>query len=220
MPDEVLDLSHHTIAVFTLGPYATNCYVVCPKNGSNSCWIIDASFEPLPIIKHIRKNGLSPTHLFFTHAHIDHIAGAHEVYREFPSLEVAIHKAEEQWLLDPELNLSAFAGRPTTSPAAKSLLSHGDTRELARSFEVLHVPGHSPGSVAFYCADDKVAISGDAIFNGSIGRTDFPGSSPQTLTTSIKNVIYRLPDDTLLLPGHGPSTTVAHEKRTNPFVRG
>jgi hydroxyacylglutathione hydrolase len=222
MPDETFEYVHHTVAMFTLGPYETNCYVVAPRDGSKSCWIIDASFEPAAMIEHVREQGLSPTALMFTHAHIDHIAGAHEIARAFAGLAIEIHTDEEKWLLDPERNLSALAGRPVTAPAATALLKDGDERNITKSapWRVLHVPGHSPGSVAFYCPADNVAISGDAIFLGSVGRTDFPGCSPQSLAHSIKTKLYTLPDATTLLPGHGPATEVGYERRTNPFVRG
>ena len=189
--------------------------------GYTPCWIIDASFEPAPIIAAIRTQGLAPEALIFTHAHIDHIAGAHEIIRAFPTLPIFIHEAEERWLLDPELNLSIFTGNPVTAPPATRLLKEGDSLTLtgAGAWRVLHTPGHSPGSITLVSTQHGVAIVGDALFAGSIGRTDFPGCSLEALSESIKTKLYTLPDATRIFPGHGPESTIGHEKRTNPYVR-
>lgn len=213
-----------TIHGFELGPWATNCYVVAPSRpttgSATPCWIIDASFEPEPLIEHIRSEGLTPEALIFTHAHIDHIAGAFDVRRAFPGIPILIHELEEQWLLDPELNLSIGAGIPTTAPHATRLIKDGDTLILgSTSWRTLHVPGHSPGSIALWCESEGVVLGGDALFNGSIGRTDFPGCSPEALARSIRTKLYTLPDNTVVYPGHGPATTIGREKRSNPFVR-
>lgn len=205
---------------FELGPWATNCYVLSIGVREGTCWIIDASFEPRSLIEHVRAEGLKPEAMIFTHAHIDHIAGAFDVRRAFPGLPVLIHEAEERWLLDPELNLSKGAGIPVTSPQATRLLKDGDTLKLGdTSWRVLHVPGHSPGSVALWCEEEGVVLGGDALFAGSIGRTDFPGCSFEQLEQSIRKKLYTLPDETIVYPGHGPETTIGHEKRSNPYVR-
>jgi glyoxylase-like metal-dependent hydrolase (beta-lactamase superfamily II) len=100
------------------------------------------------------------------------------------------------------------------------LVSHGDVLSCAgHHWQVIHVPGHSPGNTGLYAADERVLFSGDALFQGSIGRTDFPGGSLQVLTRAIRDRIYTLPGETRVLPGHGPSTTVGAEKATNPYVR-
>lgn len=218
MTDSKLDIQG-----FELGPWATNCYVVAPSQPAaegSPCWIIDASFEPEPLIEHILEREFKPEALIFTHAHIDHIAGAFEIRRAFPEIPVLIHELEERWLLDPELNLSASAGIPVTAPQATRLLKGGDTLDLADvHWRVLHVPGHSPGSIALWCERAHTLFGGDALFSGSIGRTDFPGCSFEDLERSIRTKLYTLPDQTVVLPGHGPSTTIGREKRSNPFVR-
>lgn len=213
-----------TITGFELGPWGTNCYVVAPTSTTaesrTPCWIIDASFEPQPLIEHVQSEGLTPEALIFTHAHIDHIAGAFEVRSAFPNLPILIHELEEQWLLDPELNLSVGAGIPTTAPHATRLLHDGEKLTLgATTWRVLHVPGHSPGSIALGCETEGIVLGGDALFNGSIGRTDFPGCSFEELARSIRTKLYTLPDNTVVHPGHGPATTIGREKRSNPFVR-
>lgn len=208
------------ISVFTLGPYATNCYVLS-TTGSPDCWIVDASFGPGPILDSIRKRGLLPRALILTHAHVDHIAGVREVAAAFPGLPILIHEAESQWLLDPELNLSAFSGTPVTAPKATRLLKDGDVLDLCGiEWRVLHTPGHSPGSVTLHAPSAGVAIVGDTLFSGSVGRTDFPGCSFEELERSIRTRLFTLPLETRALPGHGDATSIGAERESNPFVSG
>jgi hydroxyacylglutathione hydrolase len=213
------------VAVFTLGPYETNCHVVSVP-GSESCWIVDAGFEPEPMIEHVRAGGLRPVSLILTHAHPDHIAGVSAVRSAFPRLPVLIHPAEAGWLNDPELNLSSYMGAPITAPGPDGLLEDGQELELAGTrWTVLHTPGHSPGGITLYHSgagsqSAGIALVGDALFAGSIGCTDFPGSDHETLIRSIRTRLYTLPDGTRIYPGHGPETTIGREKQTNPFVRG
>lgn len=212
---------------FTLGPFETNCYVVSVP-GSAGCWIVDAGFEPGVLIDWVKESGLNPERLLLTHAHVDHIAGVSEVVRAFGSaasgggkpLPVAVHEAEVEWLSNPMLNLSALIGMDVTAPGPSEVLRDGDWLTLAGTrWRVLHTPGHSPGGITLYHVESGTAIVGDTLFNGSVGRTDFPGSDPGTLTTSIRERLYTLPDATVIYPGHGESSTIGREKRGNPFVR-
>lgn len=177
--------------------------------------------EPEPLLDIVRRSKLAPELIILTHAHADHIAGLDIIAGAFPAAKLCMHAAEADWLTDPELNLSVFLGNPIalrTRPAR--LLAHGDTLTLGdRAFTVLHTPGHSPGSLALHSPVDALAIVGDTLFAGSIGRTDFPHSDHEQLLASIRQHLYTLPEATTLHPGHGPVTTVGHEKRTNPFVR-
>jgi hydroxyacylglutathione hydrolase len=212
---------------FALGPYQTNSYVVWPmnlgKNDIRTCWIVDASFGPRPLVETVRKHQLTPTAIVLTHAHVDHIAGVAEVRAAFPGVPVWIHADERDWLSDPVLNLSALGGVSITAPGPDRLLADADELALGpTTWRVLHTPGHSPGGITLYNAGAGrgVAFVGDALFAGSVGRTDFPGSDHATLVKSIKERLYTLPGATRVLPGHGPETTIGRERVSNPYVRG
>jgi glyoxylase-like metal-dependent hydrolase (beta-lactamase superfamily II) len=210
---------------FALGPYQTNCYIVWPTNigttGQAPCWIVDASFGPAPLVERVKSQGLSPQALVLTHAHVDHIAGVAEVVRAFPGLPVWIHGAERAWLTDPMLNLSGMGGVAITAPGPDRELADGDELTLGPTrWRVLHTPGHSPGGVTLYHEPSGLALVGDSLFAGSIGRTDLPGGDHDLLLTSIREKLYTLPKATRVLPGHGPETTIGRERVSNPYVRG
>lgn len=202
-----------------LGPYATNCYIVT-AGGGGACWIVDASFGGTAIVREVKRLGLMPELLILTHAHLDHIAGVDEVRAAYPGLPILIHEAEAHWPTDPQANLSALAGFPVVCAPPDRLLRDGETLRLGGTeWRVLHTPGHSPGGIGLYCGAAKTLIAGDTLFAGSVGRSDFPGSDPETLARSIRTKLYALPEETVVYPGHGPTTTIGKEKRTNPFVR-
>lgn len=214
-PDE----ARVNIEGLTLGPFETNSYVVSVE-GRPGCWIVDPSFDPEPLIERVRELRLTPRAVVLTHAHVDHIAGVNEVLTAFPGTPVLVHEAEARWLSDPMLNLSAMMGMMVTAHGPDGFLREGEDLELEGvRWRLFHTPGHSPGGVTLHHAPGRQAIVGDTLFAGSVGRTDFPGSDPRTLAASIRTKLYTLPDDTTIYPGHGPSSTIGVEKRTNPFVR-
>lgn len=204
-----------------LGPFATNSYIVWPE-GEKVCWVVDPSFEPEELIERVRELGLTPTAIVLTHAHVDHIAGVDEVLREFGAgLPVLVHRAEKDWLSDPMKNLSVLGGFGVTAKGPTGFIDEGEGLTLgATEWKVLHTPGHSPGGVTLWHEPSGVALVGDTLFAGSVGRTDFPGCDGVAMERSIREKLYRFPDETRVYPGHGPPTTIGREKRSNPFVRG
>ena len=216
------------IEIFCLGEWMTNCYVVHKalaqpggQPSSTDCWIVDAGFKPDAMIQYIQDNRLTPQQVVLTHAHVDHIAGVGAVRKHWPEVPILIHEAERQFLTDPALNLSVALLEPVIAPQATGTLEHGQTLSLdGIEFEVRHTPGHSPGSVTLYQADAAVALVGDVLFLDSIGRTDFPNCDHEQLLESIRTQLYVLPEQTRVLPGHGPETTIGHERANNPFVQG
>jgi len=214
-----MDAPSHPVEItrFVLGPTRTNCYVV---EAGGECWIVDAGFEPGVLIEHVRTSGIKPSAVILTHAHCDHIAGLGEVLQAFPGTPVFIHEEEAAFLGSPELNLSAFMGVPIVAPSATDTLGGGERLTLGETiWHVLETPGHSPGGITLYCEEAGVALVGDALFQGSIGRVDFPTSDQDTLFASIREELYRLPPETRVLSGHGPETTIEVEMKSNPFVR-
>ncbi|NJL32467.1 MAG: MBL fold metallo-hydrolase [Phycisphaerales bacterium] len=210
-----------TLKTFALGPWQTNCYVIeSTQSTMKDCWIIDAGYDPQPMLQFIQASGLSPVKVILTHAHLDHIAGLHEVRRLWPKVPILIHEMERDFLAEPELNLSAMMDEPVVAPPADELLKHGQNLELyGQIFEIRHTPGHSPGGITLYQPLLKTALVGDTLFARSIGRYDFPTSDGPTLMQSIRDQLLTLPDDTAVLPGHGPATTIGNERKYNPYLR-
>ena len=204
------------IQTFILGQWQTNCFVL---SVGNDCWIVDAGFDPEPMLDAIDEQGLTVKQVVLTHAHLDHIAGLHTVRHRYPDVPILVHADEEEFLTDTRLNLSAAIIDPVVAPEATGLLHHGETLELnGVSFEVRHTPGHSPGGITLVQPHHSVAIVGDTLFAGSIGRFDFPTSDGPRLMQSISEQLMTLPDDTQVLPGHGPSTTIGQERASNPYL--
>jgi hydroxyacylglutathione hydrolase len=200
---------------FTIGNFAVNNYLVHAVNSSKAI-LFDAGEDTEVILKKIDQLKLDLKYLVNTHGHSDHIAGNNKILQNTDA-QLLIHQDEVEYLSDPTLNLSGFLGINLYSPPPDKLLKDGDIITLdSLSFWVVHTPGHTPGHISLVA--DEHAFVGDVIFQGSIGRTDFPKASGQQLIESIRNKIYQLPDNTILYPGHGPNTSVGEEKRSNPFV--
>ena len=209
------------ITAFELGDFQTNCYVVRDsRDASGACWIIDCSYQPEPMLDAIAQRGLTPTLCILTHCHCDHIAGLAKMRLRFGPVNVLCHAAEKGFNEDPVLNLSVFIPPSVSAPTPDAYIGDGQLLELGQYyFRVLHTPGHSPGGITLWCAEAGEAIVGDTLFAGSIGRIDFPTSDTQAMVHSLHEVLMKLPDETRVHPGHGPSTTIGAERRTNPYLR-
>ncbi|UAC47238.1 MBL fold metallo-hydrolase [Bacillus aquiflavi] len=202
-----------------LGPLQTNCYVLVKEN---KCLIVDPGGEEEKLLSYMKSEQLIPKGIFLTHAHFDHI-GAVDKVREYFNIPVYIHEKEADWLVDPKLNGSQLfpVGVLIQTKRADKLITKEETITIEEfSFQVFETPGHSPGSVSFYFATEGIVVSGDTLFNGSIGRTDLPGGNHEQLLNSIHEKLLTLSEKTLVLPGHGPITTIGTEMDVNPFLNG
>jgi hydroxyacylglutathione hydrolase len=202
--------------------FAENCYLALIE-GQNECLVIDPGLEPEEIIAWIESRKLRPAAILNTHGHADHIAGNAALKQRWPEAPLMIGRGDAPKLTDADLNLSASYGLPITSPPADRLLDEGERLTLAGfELEVLDTPGHSAGHVVFVWKEPSpwIVFGGDVLFAGGIGRTDFPDGDYDTLMRSIREKLFTLPDDTQVLPGHGPVTTVGEEKRSNPWLGG
>ena len=196
----------------------TNCYVLRAE-GQKNCWIVDAGFEPEPMIDYVKQNRLEPQQVILTHAHVDHIGGLSTLRAHWPGLAILVHDAEKDFLREPELNLSAALGQALAAPDPTSTLEAGQKLSLdGLDFEIRHTPGHSPGGISLYQCNEKVVLVGDTLFAGSVGRHDFPTSNGHALLESIRTQLLSLPDDTKVMAGHGPDTTIGEERKHNPFL--
>lgn len=199
-----------------VSPIETNCYIVSCKSGTDA-FIIDPGDDAGVIAEAVQSAGLHPTGIINTHGHADHI-GANRELRDRFNCPIIIHRLDAPYLLKPELNLSVFIdGNGIDGPAADRTLNDDDEVCLGETvFRVIHTPGHTPGGICLYACG--VLFSGDTLFASGVGRVDFPGGSQEALITSIRKKLFILPEDTIVYPGHGPSTTIGTEKASNPWL--
>lgn len=199
-----------------LGNIMTNCYLLMNKE-TNEMLIIDPADQAFGIQKRVEAMEAKPVAILLTHGHFDHMLAADELRKKY-GCEIYAHVKEKAVLEDPMLNLSGVweAG---TALSADRYVKEGEQLELAGfSIRVLFTPGHTQGSCCYCFPEEGVLISGDTLFQGSCGRTDFPTSSVQDMMKSLKRLVDELPDDTAVYPGHNSPTTIADEKRWNPFI--
>jgi glyoxylase-like metal-dependent hydrolase (beta-lactamase superfamily II) len=198
-----------------VGPLGTNSYLfVCTLTGEAA--VIDPGADAEHILSVLEKNNGIVKHILLTHGHIDHIGAAAEMKKR-TNAPILIHSGDAQLLAEPDSAVAAMIGIPAKTCEADEYLLEGMSVQVGEhALSVRETPGHSPGSVCF--EGSSFLFCGDLVFAGSIGRTDLPGGSYRQIMSSIKNVILSFPPDCVLLPGHGPETTVGAEKLTNPYV--
>lgn len=206
------------ISTLVLGLVQTNCYFISdPK--TKSAVVIDPAWDGKYILKTAEQQGFHISQIWLTHAHFDHLGGVAELCNmQTPPPKIALHEDDmDLWKSQGIAPLFGMQIDPGPLPDIK--LDHGQKLYLGENeFEVFHTPGHTPGHVVYYCRAEAIVFCGDTIFQGSIGRTDLPGGNYDKLIESIKQFIITLPDETRLLSGHGPETTVGEEKLYNPFL--
>lgn len=200
------------IETLPLGLLQTNCFVVHHEGGA---YIVDPGGDVAHLESLLKRYRLKPGAVLLTHAHVDHIGAVPKVARDY-DLPVVMHPREEKLYRSPANALLPFVPAvkedlPETVPELESFLP-------GMSFEILETPGHTPGGISFYFPQAKLVFSGDALFAGSVGRVDLPDGDGDLLMKSIHDVLFALPDETTVYPGHGPTTTIGHEKAHNPYV--
>lgn len=197
-----------TCNTISVGSFEVNCTILAVDG---KAWIVDPGSEATRIAALVAKAGLEPAGVLLTHAHFDHISALPELQRRWPSLAVYVHPADAQVITHP------FNQFPPDYPAVPM---PGNVRPASENpvAEVIETPGHTPGGVCYYVKSEGLLFSGDTLFAGSAGRTDFPGGSMPLLMASLAK-LKALPPDTRVIPGHGPATTIGTEVRSNPFMR-
>ena len=205
-----------SVAGLTVGAFQENCYLVVDPDAMQ-CAIVDPGAEPDRIIEAVERLGAQPVAIWLTHAHLDHIGAVSGLRRRW-DIPVYLHPLDEP-LYALASRQAAPYGLPFDQPEpADRALGDGDVMELgALRFTVMHAPGHAPGHVVFH--GHGIALVGDCLFAGSIGRTDLPMSNPRDLAASLDRIVA-LPDDTVVYPGHGPVTSIGAEAASNPFLTG
>jgi len=198
------------VKTFVVGQLGTNCYIVANAVTKEAC-LIDPGADPEPLKNYIRKEGLDLKFIINTHGHGDHI-GANASFR----VPIFIHRRDADFLTDPDKNLSRAFTAGIVSPKAARLVEEGEIIKLgALELKILHTPGHTQGSISIIT--EGLAFTGDALFAGSIGRTDLASGNHDQLIRSITDKLLTLKDDTVIYPGHGGRSTIGEEKKSNPF---
>ncbi|MBR5336388.1 MAG: MBL fold metallo-hydrolase [Lachnospiraceae bacterium] len=207
------------LEIHPVGRLATNCYFLI-NSETQECIITDPGDNAALLENRIREKGYKPVAILVTHGHFDHILAANRL-REDLKVRIIAFKEEEELLVDTKERLFGMVDDESQLVVnADEFLSDGDILDLAGfKIRVLHTPGHSKGSCCYYLEEEKILLSGDTLFEGSVGRTDFPTGSMKEMDHSINEVLMKLPDDVEVFPGHGGSTTIGIERNANPYVR-
>ena len=200
--------------VLPIGPIEANCSILWDDPAQ--AWVVDPGADGADILGFMKKRGLKAGMIVLTHGHFDHISAVNEVLAQFP-VPVYLHKGDAAFAFSPMNAMPPY--RPTARPATlKTDKADGDTISCGGlTARLLHTPGHTPGGWCLYFESENLLVAGDTLFAGSIGRTDFPGGNQDQMEASLRR-LKALPDDTRVICGHGPQTTIGVEKRSNPYL--
>jgi len=208
------------IMYMVLGPFMTNTYIVYNEKTMEGL-VVDPSFTPDHYIRAIKDKNIKLKAILLTHAHVDHMAGMNKLRQEFPGALMYMDKRDQPLLRDPERNLSYMFSPSVKVEDADIWIKQGDEiKTCGLTFRVIDSAGHTPGGVSYYEKGEGIVFTGDSLFQGSIGRTDFPGGNLKMLIGNIKKNLLSLPPSTVVLSGHGGQTSIGAEDRTNPFLNG
>ena len=205
-----------------LGAFETNCYILRNSEKVKDCVVIDAGLEAGKLIDFLGEHKLNPAAVVLTHGHIDHVAGVAVLRKSYPEIKVYIHKLDAEMLRETASNVSARIGQlPSTLDIIGTdfLIEKASIiKQAGIKLQVLHTPGHTPGGICLYSKGEGIVFTDDTLFANGVGRADLGGNMEQ-LVKSIKEKLFTLPDETAVYPGHGPTTTIAQEKKSNPHLQ-
>jgi hydroxyacylglutathione hydrolase len=205
--------------ILPVGLLACNCSVIGDET-TRQAIVIDPGDDIAEIVDILTRQALKVKMIVITHAHIDHIGGAKKL-RDLTGAPVYMHEDDSVLAQNLDIQASWLGVETPQNPGIDTPAREGDVlRAGAIEAHVLHTPGHTPGSLSLFFPFEKKLIAGDTLFRGSVGRTDLPGGDPRVIAESIKEKLYKLPEDTVVIPGHGEQTSIGREKKSNPFVRG
>jgi glyoxylase-like metal-dependent hydrolase (beta-lactamase superfamily II) len=206
-------------SIIPVTPFQQNCTLLWCEH-SNQAAVVDPGGDVGRILAEIEARGVEPVKILLTHAHIDHVGGTAELAEELGIPVEGPQREDAVWLQGLERQSAMFGLPRVRSFTPDRWLEQGDRVSFGeQQLEVLHCPGHTPGHLVFFHAEERLALVGDVLFKGSIGRTDFPGGDHATLLRSIRERLWPLGDDVRFIPGHGPISSIGEERRSNPFVR-